>query len=180
MTATKQTEFVILVDQNDNPIGTAEKLEAHEKNLCHRAFSVFIFRKKPELELLLQRRALHKYHSPGLLTNTSCSHPRPSEDIIQAGQRRLKEEMGIETNLISAGKFHYIAHFDNGLVENEVDHVLIGFIETENFSVNPEEVAAYRWISLPKLNDEIRQQASSFTPWLKEALTLASKSLEDH
>jgi isopentenyl-diphosphate delta-isomerase type 1 len=175
MTATKQTEFVILVDKNDNPIGTAEKLEAHEKNLCHRAFSVFIFRKAPKLELLLQRRALHKYHSPGLWTNTCCSHPRPGEDIIQAGQRRLKEEMGIETPLTATGKFHYIAHFDNGLVENEVDHVLIGFIDTENFSINKDEVDSYRWVAIADLDNEIQAQPKLFTPWLREALEVAKK-----
>lgn len=172
MTATKQTEFVILVDTDDNPQGSAEKLEAHQKNLCHRAFSVFIFRKAPQLELLLQRRALHKYHSPGLWTNTCCSHPRPGEDIIQAGQRRLKEEMGIEAALRPAGKFHYIAHFENGLVENEVDHVLVGFIEAENFVVNKEEVDSFRWITVDALEKEMQAQPKLFTPWLQEALSI--------
>lgn len=170
MTATKQTEFVILVDQDDNPIGTAEKLAAHRENLCHRAFSVFILRKAPELQILLQQRALHKYHSPGLWTNTCCSHPRPGEDIIKAGERRLKEEMGIEAPLTEIGKFHYIAHFENGLVENEVDHVLVGFAEADTFSFNREEVNACRWISLPELEQEMRVQPEQFTPWLQEAL----------
>lgn len=168
MTATK--ENVILVDHEDNPIGTAEKLEAHQKNLCHRAFSVFIFRKKPVLEVLLQQRALIKYHSPGLWTNTCCSHPRPGEDIIAAGQRRLKEEMGIETPLTNVGKFHYIAHFENGLVENEVDHVLVGFIDKENFAVNKNEVEAFRWITLLNLKKEMESHPALFTPWLTKAI----------
>src|SRR5688572_19856105 len=148
MTATEQ---VILVDENDNPIGTAEKMAAHRENRCHRAFSVFILRKHPQLEILLQQRASHKYHSPNLWTNTCCSHPRPGEEVIEAGQRRLKEEMGMDCELRSLGSFHYIAHFDNGLTENEVDHVLVGFGEENQIQPNKEEVGAYRWISLPDL-----------------------------
>src|SRR5689334_15327319 len=126
MTATEQ---VILVDENDNPIGSAEKLAAHEQGgQRHRAFSVFIFRKRDELEVLLQQRASHKYHCPDLWTNTCCSHPQPGETITQAGERRLQEEMGIATPLTWVGKFHYIAHFDNGLSENEIDHVLVGLV----------------------------------------------------
>lgn len=172
MTATEQ---VILVDENDNPVGTAEKLEAHQKNLRHRAFSVFIFKKTPKLELLLQKRALNKYHSPGLWTNTCCSHPRPGEDILKAGERRLKEEMGIQTALSSIGNFHYIAHFENGLVENELDHVLIGFITDENFQVNPEEVETYRWIDIDTLEKELLQSPPQFTPWLSPALQLVKR-----
>jgi isopentenyl-diphosphate delta-isomerase len=131
------TEHVILVDEYDNPIGTAEKLEAHRESLCHRAFSVFILRNSNGLEVLLQQRAKHKYHSPLLWTNTCCSHPRPGEEVIAAGQRRLKEEMGLEIALKSLGSFHYIAHFDNGLTENEVDHVLVGYWNQEPIMPNP-------------------------------------------
>jgi len=168
------TEHVILVDQEDNPLGTAEKLPAHEQGLCHRAFSVFIFRQGVTPELLLQQRASGKYHSPGLWTNTCCSHPRPGEDIVQAGQRRLQEEMGIKTMLKWVGKFHYIARFGNGLTENEVDHVLIGSLIDESFQVNPQEVQSYRWMNLPDLNQEIARFPARFTPWLKQALVIAT------
>ncbi len=171
------TEHVILVDENDNPIGTAEKLEAHRQNWCHRAFSIFIVRKNLSLkddgiEILLQQRAKHKYHTPLLWTNTCCSHPRPGEDIINAGQRRLKEEMGIDATLQSVGKFHYIAHLNNGLVENELDHVLLGFFKGDVISPNPEEVETHRWISLSDLKDELDMHPERFTPWLDKALKI--------
>jgi isopentenyl-diphosphate delta-isomerase type 1 len=171
------TEHVILVDENDNPVGTAEKLEAHRKNLRHRAFSVFIYRKSPQPELLLQQRASGKYHSPNLWTNTCCSHPRPNEDIILAGQRRLEEEMGIKAPLEAIGRFHYIAHFNNGLVENEVDHVLIGVDNREAFHPNPEEVQNYRWITIPDLEQEMRTNPEQFTPWLNQVINMVKHHL---
>jgi isopentenyl-diphosphate delta-isomerase len=164
------TELVILVDEQDHPLGTAEKLAAHREKLCHRAFSVFIF--NPEKKLLLQQRAGHKYHSPLLWTNTCCSHPRPGEEVIAAGERRLREEMGIETSLKSRGFFHYIAHFDNGLTENEVDHVLVGHIDYEKINFNPDEVENYRWISVDDLKKELKAAPEKFTPWLEKALSL--------
>lgn len=164
------TEQIILVDEDDNILGTAEKLLAHEQGLCHRAFSIFIIRERMTTEILLQQRAYDKYHSPGLWTNTCCSHPRPNEDILQAGQRRLYEEMGIKTTLRAIGKFHYIAHFENGLTENEVDHVLIGSLTNETFHPNPKEVQACRWISLPDLQKEMAEHPAQFTPWLQPAL----------
>jgi isopentenyl-diphosphate delta-isomerase len=150
------SEQVILVDEHDHPLGTAEKLQAHQEGLCHRAFSVFILRinHAKNVEILLQQRAGTKYHSPLLWTNTCCSHPRPNEDIIAAGQRRLKEEMGIEADLESLGRFHYIAHFTNGLTENEVDHVLVGYCQDDEFHPNQNEVEAYRWISFFDLKHE--------------------------
>ncbi len=173
MTATEQ---VILVNENDQPLGTAEKLAAHRNGLCHRAFSVFIFRKQPDVEVLIQQRAQDKYHSPGLWTNTCCSHPRPHETIVEAATRRLHEEMGIETELKSVGSFHYIAHFENGLIENEMDHVLIGSLNNPHFQVNSEEVQNYRWVNLLALNEEITQYPMKFTPWLKQALAIAEKN----
>lgn len=165
------TELVILVDEQDNPIGTAEKIAAHRENLCHRAFSVFIYRYSPDLQVLLQQRAAGKYHSPNLWTNTCCSHPRPGEEIIAAGRRRLKEEMGIEAELRALGRFHYIAHFDNGLTENEVDHVLVGTLEGV-IEPNPEEVQDYRWVSIVELKKELEEEPERFTPWLKQALEI--------
>ena len=164
------TEQVILVDENDHPIGTAEKLHAHQKGLCHRAFSVFIFHKGL---LLLQQRAKEKYHSPSLWTNTCCSHPRPGEKTIIAGQRRLKEEMGLDVSLQAAGKFHYLAHFSNGLIENEVDHVLVGTIDQTEIIPNEKEVQACRWVEPSELYKELVQFPEQFTPWLKQALDVA-------
>lgn len=172
MTAT--TEYVIVVDENDKEIQLVEKLLAHQQGLLHRAFSIFIFRTHPEtqtVELLLQQRASNKYHSPLLWTNTCCSHPRQSENIIAAGQRRLKEELGIDTTLSQMGSFHYTAHFTNGLCENEIDHVLIGHIEA-NTSINydPQEIHHYRWITMTDLQQELANHPEQFTPWLTKAL----------
>ena len=167
------TEHVILVDENDNPIGVAEKLQAHQDNLCHRAFSVFVFRKAPEPLLLLQQRADNKYHSGGLWTNTCCSHPRPGESIIEAGERRLQEEMGMSVSLESKGWFHYVAHFGNGLVENEVDHVLVGFTEVEEIQLNPEEAQDYCWVTAEELRRDLAARPERYTAWLREALELA-------
>lgn len=169
------TEHVILVDEFDNPIGIAEKLQAHRDNLCHRAFSVFVFRQQPQLEILLQQRAKQKYHSALRWTNTCCSHPRPGEDIIFAGQRRLKEEMGFSVPLRSVGSFHYIAHFNNGLTENEVDHVLVGEFGGEEIVPAKDEVEDFRWVSVAELRKELLEGPERFTPWLAEALGLVEK-----
>ena len=169
------TEYVVLVDEQDREVGLAEKLDAHRKNLLHRAFSVFIFREIPGKtpELLLQQRGLAKYHSPGLWTNTCCSHPRNGENIISAGERRLLEELGIITKLTDIGWFHYNAHFSNGLSENEIDHVLIGHVlPSLSFMPNSEEVHATRWITVDNLSIEIAESPERFTPWLKQALEI--------
>jgi isopentenyl-diphosphate delta-isomerase len=121
--------YVILVDKNDNPIGEMEKIEAHEKGLLHRAFSVFIYNKKNEL--MLQQRALTKYHTPGLWTNTCCSHQKVGESNVEAGQRRLMEEMGFTVPLEEKMSFTYKAPFDNGLTEHEFDHILVGYYNDE-------------------------------------------------
>lgn len=167
------TEYVILVDAHDQEIGLAEKLAAHQQCLLHRAFSVFIFRDANEPELLLQQRALGKYHSPGLWTNTCCSHPRANENIIKAGERRLAEEMGIRTTLSHHGWFHYEAHFSNGLAENEIDHVLVGNVENSIQPIlNPAEAHAYRWITITALQQALHEHPEQFTPWLPQALAL--------
>ena len=172
------TEYVILVDAADKPIGTAEKLAAHQQNQLHRAFSVFVFRRAPLLEVLLQQRALSKYHSPGLWTNTCCSHPRPNEDIIAGGERRLLDELGIQVPLTEIGWFHYQATFINGLHENENDHVLIGFIPPDmEIKPNPEEVHTYRWITLAELRKEAHANPQQFTIWLDPAITLVEEYL---
>lgn len=166
------TEQVILVDENDQPIGVEEKLAAHQQGLCHRAFSVFILRNDQELSILLQQRASGKYHSPNLWTNTCCSHPRPDEEIITAARRRLKEEMRIETSLKDIGRFHYVAQFGNGLIENEVDHVLIGYSNEDTFHPDPAEVQAYRWVTISELQRALAATPELYTPWLKPALQI--------
>jgi isopentenyl-diphosphate delta-isomerase len=162
---------IILVDEQDHPIGVAEKMEAHEKNLLHRAFSIFIIRMTDQPEILLQQRALHKYHSGGRWTNTCCSHPRPHETVIEAGMRRLQEEMGITADLRDLGWFQYNAHFENGLSEHEIDHVLIGEVPASCAIIpNPDEVMAYRWITIAALQAELAAQPDQFTPWFEQAL----------
>lgn len=170
------TEYIVLVDRENREIGTAEKLAAHQNNQLHRAFSVFIFRKKPRLELLLQQRAQEKYHCGGLWTNTCCSHPHPGEPVLEAGMRRLQEEMGFTTTLTDLGWFHYNAHFDNGLSEHEIDHVLIGEIDDSvPLHINPSEVQATRWVAIEDLKRELAASPRLFTPWLAEALKIATK-----
>ena len=136
-------ENVILVDQEDQEIGVMEKMEAHEKGLLHRAFSIFLF--NDEQELLIHQRALHKYHSGGLWTNTCCSHPRPGESIEAAAHRRLEEEMGIECEMEKMFSFIYKAPLDNMLTEHELDHGLIGYFSGTP-SINKEEVADWKFI----------------------------------
>ena len=157
-------EKVILVDTDDNPIGTMPKLEAHEKALLHRAFSVFILNQKGQL--MLQQRALHKYHSPGLWTNTCCSHQREGEENIAAGMRRLKEEMGFTTSLQTLFSFIYKAPFDNGLTEHELDHVLLGHYESSPI-INTEEVADWKWMDLEDVAQQINESPQEFTVWFK-------------
>ena len=157
-------ENVVLVDRNDNPMGLMPKLEAHEKGVLHRAFSVFILNRKSQL--MLQRRALDKYHSPGLWTNTCCSHPRESESNIEAGIRRLKEEMGFTTPLESMFSFIYKSKFDNGLTEHEFDHVLLGYYDKQPF-INRIEVSEWKWMSLDKIILEIKNKPEDFTIWFK-------------
>lgn len=160
-------EEVILVNENDQQIGVMEKMEAHEKGLLHRAFSVFIFNDKGEM--LLQQRALNKYHSPGLWTNTCCSHPRPNEKTIDAAKRRLKEEMGIDSKLEFKSSFTYRTKFDNGLTEHEFDHVFVGYFNEEP-KINSSEVNSYCWKSIEGIKSSIKQMPDIYTSWFKIAL----------
>ena len=157
-------EQVILVDENDRAIGLMPKLEAHEKAVLHRAFSVFILNDKGEL--LLQQRAAHKYHSPLLWTNTCCSHQREGESSIQAGRRRLNEEMGFEVPLKEIFSFIYKAPFENGLTEHEFDHVLIGYYDKLP-DINPEEVEAFKYSSIEFIQKDIEDRAEQYTVWFK-------------
>ncbi|MAG15991.1 isopentenyl-diphosphate delta-isomerase [Candidatus Woesearchaeota archaeon] len=160
-------EEVILVDENDKQIGTAEKLQAHKDGKLHRAFSVFVF--NSEGKLLLQQRAKSKYHSPGLWTNTVCSHPRLGESVEQAAHRRLKEEMGFDCELKEAFTFTYKTKFDNGLTENEFDHVLIGNYDG-NPTSNPEEVESWKWVEMEELKKDIQANPENYSYWLRVAI----------
>ncbi|MBW0178880.1 isopentenyl-diphosphate Delta-isomerase [Sediminibacterium sp.] len=155
-------EHVILVNEQDEVLGVMEKMEAHEKAQLHRAFSVFVF--NTEHQLLLQKRALTKYHSGGLWTNTCCSHPRPGELTATAAQRRLREEMGFTTELSEAFSFIYKTSFANGLTEYEFDHVFAG---TYNgiIHINSEEVDSYAYRSLEEIASLLEQEPDTFTAW---------------
>jgi isopentenyl-diphosphate Delta-isomerase len=157
-------EKVILVNEQDEQIGLMPKMEAHEKAVLHRAFSVFIFNDKEEL--MLQQRALDKYHSPGLWTNTCCSHQRNGETNIEAGKRRLKEEMGFVTNLKESISFIYKAPFDNGLTEHEYDHVLLGTYNDKP-EINLDEVASWKWMKLDDVKVDIALHPEAYTEWFK-------------
>lgn len=153
---------VILVDDNDVAIGSMEKMLAHEKALLHRAFSVFIFNSRGEM--LLQQRADKKYHSAGLWTNACCSHPAPGEDTGEAAARRLKEELGFTTPLHKAFSFTYRTDFDNGLTENEFDHVYTGIYDGQIIA-DIDEVQSYRYMPLEKIEEKIKNEPDIFTSW---------------
>ena len=157
-----EEEKVILVNSNDEPIGLMPKMEAHEKAFLHRAFSVFVINSNNEL--MLQQRALQKYHSPGLWTNTCCSHQRDGEENIEAGLRRLQEEMGFETSLEYLFNFIYKAPFDNGLTEHELDHVMLGRYEGKP-SINPEEVASWKWMDIDLIHADLINNPADYTVW---------------
>ncbi|HET8886280.1 MAG TPA: isopentenyl-diphosphate Delta-isomerase [Salinimicrobium sp.] len=157
-----EEEKVILVNEKDEQIGLMPKMEAHEKALLHRAFSVFVF--NDDNELLLQKRAASKYHSPGLWTNTCCSHQRDGESNIEAGVRRLQEEMGFSTDLQDTISFIYKAPFDNGLTEHEFDHILVGKYNLEP-QINPEEVSEWKWMNLEAVRKDILENPENYTQW---------------
>lgn len=159
-----QEEYVILVNEKDEKIGLMPKMEAHQKAVLHRAFSVFVFNDKEEL--MLQQRAFNKYHSPGLWTNTCCSHQRDGENNIEAGTRRLREEMGFETSLKEVGSFIYKAPFDNGLTEHEYDHIMVGHYNSAP-RINPEEAEAFKWMKLDDVKVDIACHPEIYTEWFK-------------
>lgn len=164
---TTQKEYVVLVDENDNECGAMEKMEAHEKGALHRAFSLFVYNDKGEM--LLQQRALHKYHSAGLWTNACCSHPRINESLQDAVNRRVQEEMGFLCESQFVFSFIYRADMpENNLIEHELDHVFIG-----KFSgiphLNPMEVANYEYVSIPEIRRRIAKNPDIFTAWFKIA-----------
>ena len=170
-------ENVILVNENDEQIGLMPKLEAHEKAILHRAFSVFVLNSKNEI--MLQQRASQKYHSPLLWTNTCCSHQREGESNIEAGSRRLFEEMGFKTELKELFHFIYKAPFDNGLTEHELDHVMIGYYNDVP-KINPEEVEDWKWMKIEDVKIEMGIKPQLFTVWFKIIFDEFYHFLEDH
>ncbi len=157
---------VILVDINDVPTGTMEKIEVHQKALLHRAFSVFIFNSNDEM--LLQKRASTKYHSPDLWTNACCSHPEPGQPTLPAATKRLMEEMGFTTTLKKAFDFIYKASFDNGLTEHEFDHVYVGTYD-DTIILNKEEVSEYCYKTLKQIESSLQSHPQNYTEWFKIA-----------
>jgi isopentenyl-diphosphate Delta-isomerase len=155
-------EQVILVNESDDPIGIMEKIEAHQRPILHRAFSVFIFNKKGEM--LLQKRAANKYHSAGLWTNACCSHPRPGEDTLMAATRRLEEEMGFFTRLEKTFDFIYQASFGNGLYEYEFDHVFIGNYD-QKIIPNPDEVSDHCFMDMEAIRASLHSNPEKYTIW---------------
>ncbi|MBK9290566.1 MAG: isopentenyl-diphosphate Delta-isomerase [Bacteroidetes bacterium] len=164
---TTQDEFVVLVDEQDRPLGLMEKMEAHRKALLHRAFSIFLFNN--DGQMLLQQRAMTKYHSPGLWTNTCCSHPRHEETLEQATSRRLKEEMGMSCDMRKAFDFIYKADVGQGLTEHEFDHVFIGITDDQP-EINTDEVASWKYVGMKELYKDVEQHPEKYTVWFKIAL----------
>jgi len=153
---------VILVNEQDSPVGSCEKLAAHKEGLLHRAFSVFIFNSKGEM--LLQQRAMGKYHSGGLWTNACCSHPAKGEDLESAAHRRLMEEMGFDTAVQKVFDFVYKASFDNGLTEYEFDHVFAGYYEGEIY-YNKQEVMDFCYKNLDEIKSSLASHPHRYTAW---------------
>ena len=166
---------VILVNEEDVEIGSMEKLEAHERGLLHRAFSIFIM--NDHQEMLLQKRADSKYHSPGLWTNACCSHPAPGETVLTAANHRLKEELGFNCVLTEIGAFSYKTSFSNNLIEHEFDHVLLGIYNGE-VQPDPNEVQDYKWVSLAELNADLELNKDHYTFWFHIAYPILQHHLE--
>ncbi|MGV3632588.1 MAG: isopentenyl-diphosphate Delta-isomerase [Bacteroidota bacterium] len=161
-------EQLILVDEQDREQGYLPKLEVHQKGLLHRAFSILVF--NAQGEFLIHQRAHEKYHSPGLWTNTCCSHPHKGEATEAAAHRRLQEEMGFDCDLAFVYKFIYKTELDHGLTEHELDHVFIGEYNGD-FSPNPDEVSAFRWIGLPELRSDITDHPENYTFWFRKIVS---------
>lgn len=156
--------MVTLIDQYDHPIGAMAKMEAHEKGLLHRAFSVIIY--NAEGEMLLQRRAHGKYHSGGLWTNACCGHPAPQEEVALSAVKRLREEMGIGAEIRPLMTLVYHACLDNGLQEHEYDHIFVG-LSDEVPDPDPEEVREYKYMSMPQIQEDIQRHEEAYTEWFK-------------
>ncbi|MDP2665615.1 MAG: isopentenyl-diphosphate Delta-isomerase [bacterium] len=158
---------IILVDEDDVQIGTMGKLEVHEKGLLHRAFSIFVRNDKGEV--MLQKRALNKYHSGGLWTNTCCGHPKDGEELLSAAHRRLREEMGLDCSLKEITTLMYHMNLDHDLKENEFLHVFFGHYNRAPI-LNPEEADEWKWITIDDLNEDVAKNPDNYTHWFKIVL----------
>ena len=170
-----QEEKVVLVDDSNNQVGLMPKMEAHLKGVLHRAFSVIIFNNNGEV--MLQKRASTKYHTPSLWSNTCCSHQRENEDNISAGKRRLNEEMGFITQLYDFESFIYKVSFSNGLIEHEFDHILVG-IYNGLPNINLDEVDEWKWVSIDELVNDMQDNSEKYTAWFKIIINKYSQSLK--
>lgn len=157
-------EHVVLVDKEDNELGTMEKMEAHRRGILHRAFSILLFDNAGRI--LLQKRSKTKYHSSGLWTNTCCSHPLPGESLDVATRRRLKEEMGIDLQPVYSFTFLYKAPLDKQLIEHELDHVFVGSFNGSP-RINENEVEDWKYVDLNWLKDDMRKNPSQYTVWFR-------------
>ena len=171
----EQLEHVVLVDKDGHNLGNLDgrlsimaKIEAHHRGLLHRAISVYIFNDRNEL--LLQRRAVDKYHSPGKWTNTCCTHPLPGETPLTAATRRLSEEMGLVATLTEVFTFSYEANVGNGLTENEFDHIFFG-VSNQNPNPNPAEVSDWKWVTIQELKQDLIRNAKEYSPWLRHCFS---------
>ena len=158
-------EYVILVDDSDAEIGTAEKLDAHRSGALHRAFSIVVW--SSDGQMLLQQRAASKYHSASLWTNTCCGHPRPNEDVAAAAKRRLVEEMGLHCPLTPLGTIRYRAEFSNGLIEHEIVHVFRG-VHNGAVVPNPDEADAFTWRTLDDVRQEVDAAPENYSVWFRQ------------
>lgn len=165
---------IILVDENDNVVGFGEKMQVHKEGKLHRCFSIVVFNQKGEL--LLQKRAEGKYHCGNLWSNTCCGHPYAKEETDKSAHRRLQEEMGFDCPLKEVTVFHYRAEFDNGLTENEIDHLFVGQYNGD-IKPDPQEVGDIKWITLENLKKDIAQNPSAYTPWFKIIINEHANSL---
>jgi isopentenyl-diphosphate delta-isomerase len=172
-----QEQLLVLVNELDEPVGTMEKMETHRKALLHRAFSVFLFNSKGEM--MLQRRALHKYHSGGLWTNACCSHPFPTETPEMGAKRRLEEELGLITEIFPAFSFIYKAELDNELTEYEYDHVFVGTYDGV-VHINEDEVGDYCYRSMSDLKSDLELHPGQYTEWFKIAIPLLENYLKEN
>ncbi|AEV67551.1 isopentenyl-diphosphate Delta-isomerase [Acetivibrio clariflavus] len=165
-------EYILLVNEDDEEIGIGEKMEVHKTGQLHRAFSIFVF--NSENKLLLQKRAISKYHSGGLLTNTCCSHQRKGEDLYETIHTRLMEEMGFDCDLEEIFTLKYRAELDNGLIEHEIDHVFIGRYDGDPVP-NPDEVDDYAWVDLEDVLRDVSESPENFTCWFRLLIGIVAK-----
>lgn len=169
---------IILVDSDDRQVGMDTKINVHRLGLLHRAYSIFVFRtKKKRLELLLQQRAIDKYHSGGLWSNTCCSHPEPDIDMLEHAQWRLQQEMGFTVLLKRVGVFQYCSHLSNGIIESEIDHLFIGFTDIEEIKHNREEVLDTQWVAIAEIMKSIQKKPENYTSWFFKGLMLVLREL---